>query len=67
MAAKKLTFEQAMQELKEISAKMSEKDISLDSSMEYYKRAVELISFCKDYLDKATLTVKNLNQVQEAE
>ena len=54
-----MSFETAMKRLDEISVQMEQPDITLDNSMKCYKEAVELIAFCRKYIDEAKLTVQN--------
>jgi len=53
-----MSFEVAMKRLDEISELMEKTDISLDSSMQYYKEAVELVAFCRKYIADAKLEVE---------
>lgn len=58
-----MSFETAMKRLDELSAQMEQPDISLDNSIKCYKEAVELVAFCRKYIDDAKLTVQNLEEV----
>ena len=57
-----MSFETAMKRLDEISVQMEQPDITLDNSMKCYKEAVELIAFCRKYIDEAKLTVQQLEE-----
>ena len=58
-----MSFETAMKRLDEISAQMEQPDISLDNSMKCYKEVVELVAFCRKYINDAKLTVQKLEEV----
>ncbi len=58
-----MSFETAMKRLDEISAQMEQPDVSLDNSMKCYKEAVELVAFCRKYINDAKLTVHKLEEV----
>ncbi len=58
-----MSFETAMKRLDELSAQMEQPDISLDNSMKCYKEAVELVAFCRKYINDAKLTVQKLEEV----
>ena len=58
-----MSFETAMKRLDEISVQMEQPDITLDNSMNCYNEAVELIAFCRMYIDEAKLTVQKLDEV----
>lgn len=60
-----MSFEAAMKRLDEISARMESPDISLDDSMKCYTEAVELVKFCRKYIDDARLTVQTLDAAQQ--
>ncbi|WP_071460082.1 exodeoxyribonuclease VII small subunit [Bacillus massilinigeriensis] len=47
---RKLTFEQAMEELEDIVSKLEEGDVPLEEAITYYKRGVELSKLCSDKL-----------------
>ena len=58
-----MSFETAMKRLDEISVQMEQADITLDNSMKCFKEAVELIAFCRKYIDEAKLMVQKLEEV----
>ncbi|MCH5323665.1 MAG: exodeoxyribonuclease VII small subunit [Eubacterium sp.] len=60
-----LSFEQAMARLDELTSQMEKPDITLDDSMNCYKEAVELVNFCKKYLEDAKLSVEKLEKQNE--
>ena len=54
-----------MNRLDELSRIMEKPDVTLENSMECYKEAVELVRFCKKYLEDAKLSVQKLEEGQE--
>lgn len=57
-----MNFEQEMKALEEICVKMKSGDISLEESMKLYTEAVERTKKLRDYIDKAKLTVEELEK-----
>lgn len=55
-----MEFEKAMSRLAEISKQMSGSELTLEQSMKLYEEATELAKYCKDYIEKAKLTVEQL-------
>ncbi|MBE6082599.1 MULTISPECIES: exodeoxyribonuclease VII small subunit [Tissierellales] len=55
-----LSFEKALQELKDIVDRMESKDLTLEESFENFKRGVELYKYCFDILNKVEGDVKVL-------
>ena len=51
--------------LNEISAEMSESDISLQQSLDLYKESAELIEFCNKSIKEAKLIVEEYRNVFE--
>ncbi len=67
---KGMTFEKAGQELEAILAELSDEETPLDKSLVLYAKAAELIAFCNDTIQKAQITIneideKNANLPQE--
>lgn len=56
----KLTYEDAVNELEQIVAMLEEDELSLDKSLELYKRGQGLLAHCSDILSKAHLQVNQL-------
>ena len=50
-AKEKLTFESALTELEVIVEKMEDDDTTLENSLSFYKRVVELLQFCQKELE----------------
>ncbi len=57
----KLTFEQAMERLEEISGILSENQVSIDKSLELYAEGTKLIKFCSDKLKAVTLKIEEID------
>lgn len=55
-----LTFEQAMKELEDTVRRLESGDLPLGESIEQYKRAMTLVQFCRQQLDKAELEIVQL-------
>ena len=53
-------FEQALSELEGLVSKLESGELTLDQSLEYFKRGVELTRHCQSVLDKAQQTVELL-------
>ncbi|MDA0238124.1 MAG: exodeoxyribonuclease VII small subunit [Proteobacteria bacterium] len=52
-AKEKLTFEGALTELELIVEKMEGEDTTLENSLSFYKRGIELLQFCQRELEGA--------------
>jgi exodeoxyribonuclease VII small subunit len=53
-------FEQALTELESLVEKLESGDLSLDQSLQHFKRGVELTRHCQTVLDEAQQTVERL-------
>lgn len=62
MAKREMGFEIAMEELEDILAQMTDKDVTLERSIELYARAAELIHVCNGKLDKAAVQVREIEE-----
>ncbi len=60
MAAEQMKFEDAMQELEEVTKKLEGGSLSLAESLTVYERGVELLTYCKKTLDHAQLRLQEL-------
>lgn len=60
--AKKLTFEEALQELESITSKLESGELSLDESIHFYERGVELAKFCRQKLEEAERKIEILQK-----
>lgn len=47
------SFEQAVYELEEIVEKLEKGDMTLDESIQYFQRGIELSKYCSKRLDEA--------------
>ncbi len=57
---KKLTFEQAMEELEEIVRKLEQENQTLDDSIQSWTRAMALRQHCENLLKNAKLKVEKI-------
>lgn len=57
---KKLTYESAFSELKQISAEIENETVSVDQLAEKIKRAAELIAYCQKQLREAETEVNKI-------
>ena len=57
---KKLTYESAFRELKQISAEIENETVSVDQLAEKIKRAAELIGYCQKQLREAETEVNKI-------
>ena len=60
MAKKKEKFEQALQKLEAIVAKMEEGDLPLEEALKAFEEGVRLAKFCTNKLDEAERKVEKL-------
>ena len=58
----KMTFESANAELQALVDKMQSGDLPLQESMECYRQASELLSFCYSELNKCKLKITDINE-----
>ena len=63
-AKEKLTFESALTELEVIVEKMEDDDTTLENSLSFYKRGVELLQFCQKELEAAQREVSVLEALE---
>lgn len=57
-----MNFEDAMQELETITAKLEKGDLSLDESVSNFEEGMKLAKKCNDILEKAEKKIKVLVQ-----
>lgn len=67
MGKKKITFEDSLKRLQEISEKLESEEISLDESVKLYEEGIELSKNCFNELNNAELKVKELKKQLEIE
>jgi exodeoxyribonuclease VII small subunit len=60
VAKKKEKFEEALQKLEAIVAKMEEGDLPLEEALKAFEEGVKLAKFCTSKLDEAERKVENL-------
>ena len=63
--AEKLTYEQALAELEEITRSMEEGDLPLEESVRAYKRGMELLKVCRSKLARADAEIRKLEESGE--
>jgi len=66
-AKKKLTFEEAMEELEKIIGKLEGEDLSLDTALDYFEEGVSLMRFCGEKLQSAEGRLKELVKGEDGE
>jgi len=63
----KLTFEQAIQQLKGIVDKIEQGEIPLQDSLEQYEKGMALIKHCRDILQKAEKRIERISKEEPPE
>ncbi|WBF65903.1 MAG: exodeoxyribonuclease VII small subunit [Candidatus Kinetoplastibacterium crithidii] len=58
---KNLDFETALLELETLVSSMEQENITLEDSLSLYRRGVNLVRFCQNYIAKAEETIKVLD------
>lgn len=61
----KLSFEESMQRLSEITKILENNEITLDEAIKLYKEGVELSALCKQKLDSAKMQISMLSDKTE--
>lgn len=56
----KLSFEQALEQLETITARLDRGEIGLEDSIEQFEEAVALHDHCRQILDRAELRIKQI-------
>lgn len=64
-AMSKLTFEEALSELEDISKRLEEGSLGLDNSIVEFERGTELVRFCQDKLEEAERKIEILQRGEE--
>lgn len=64
---KKMSFEEAMAELEEIVEKLEKGELTLDQSLEYFKKGVELSKYCNNRLEEVERQITLLIEGQDGE
>jgi exodeoxyribonuclease VII small subunit len=65
MARKKLTFEEALQQIEELTAEIEQGKIGLESSIDKYEEGVGLIRRCREMLHQAELRIQRVNEQED--
>lgn len=60
MDISKLTYEEAIKELEKILDLLENNDCSLEESIDYFKRGIELHKYCNNILNKTEENIKIL-------
>ena len=63
----KLSYEEAFDELKQIVAKLNEGKVTLDESLQLYKRGNELAAYCDKKLKEVTQKISEVNKATGGE
>jgi exodeoxyribonuclease VII small subunit len=63
----KLTFEQAIQQLKAIVDRIEQGEIPLQDSLEQYEKGMALIKHCRDILQKAEKRIEKISKEEPPE
>lgn len=63
----KLTFEQAINQLKGIVDKIEQGEIPLQDSLEQYEKGMALIKHCRDILQKAEKRIEKISKEETPE
>lgn len=63
----KLTFEEAIGQLKEIVGKIEQGEIPLQDSLEQYEKGMSLIKHCRGILQKAEKRIEKISKEEPAE
>lgn len=61
-----LSYEEMIAELKEIAKQLDDPNTLVEDAVKLHKRGMELIAKCEDFLQKAELTITEL-QIQPSE
>ena len=65
MAAKKMTYQEAVNEIDEILEKIENEELDVDELSDQVKRVSGLIKICKDKLHKTEIEVENILKEME--
>lgn len=60
--AKKITFEDALEELEAIASKLDSGELTLEQSIQFYEKGVELAKFCRQKLEEAERKIEVLQK-----
>ncbi len=63
----KLTFEQAIGQLREIVTRIEQGQIALQDSLDQYEKGMALIKHCRDILQKAEKRIEKISKEEPTE
>ena len=63
----RMSYEEALEELKQIVAKLNEGKVTLDESLQLYKRGNELAAYCDKKLREVTQKISEVNKATGSE
>ena len=63
----KLTFEQAIHQLKDIVSKIEQGEIPLQDSLDQYEKGMALIKHCREILQKAEKRIEKISKEEPPE
>ena len=63
----KLTFEQAIHQLKDIVSKIEQGEIPLQDSLDQYEKGMALIKHCRDILQKAEKRIEKISREESSD
>ncbi|MGM0505600.1 MAG: exodeoxyribonuclease VII small subunit [Bacteroidota bacterium] len=58
---KKLTFEEALNQLEAVVKRLEDPEVSLEESIDLYEQGMKLSAFCNETLESATLRIEKLH------
>ena len=67
MSKKKLSIEEALKRLQEITTLLESGELSLDESLKLYEEGIALTASCKTLLNEAEMKIKTLSDVESEE
>lgn len=61
------TFEEALNQLEAVVARLEDPDVSLEESIDLYEKGMKLSAFCNQTLESATLRIEKLHLDQNGD
>lgn len=58
---KKVDFETALKEIEKVITTLQDGELSIDESIDAYKKGLELCAICDGHISKAKLTIEELS------
>lgn len=62
-----LTFEDAVEQLENIIKKLEDGNLSLDESLDYFQKGIELYKYCNNLINQAEGKIKAVFKNEEGE